>query len=160
VESFSPVAGTPGNEVTISGANFTATSAVLFNTTPAEVVRRELPGVLVVTVPQLAAGSYTVSIVDASFRVRAAGKFKLAIVPRVTSVAPLTGTAGTEVTLTGENFGARALVWFGSAACSVVRREGKTKLVVTIPAGTTGKEYFTVVDGGKKASSTQVFEAR
>jgi hypothetical protein len=157
--AFSPVAGSAGTEVTVSGANFTETSQVLFNATPATVVSRQLPGVLVVTLPQLASGSYVVSITDGSFKVRARATFKVALVPRVTSIAPLAGAPLTEVTLTGENFSPSARVWFGSAACTVVRREGKTKLVVTMPAGVTGKEYFTVSDGGKKAVSPQVFEA-
>jgi hypothetical protein len=31
---------------------------------------------------------------------------------------------------------------------------------VKLPPGTTGNDTFTVVDGGKKATSMQVFEAR
>ncbi len=158
--SFSPVAGSDATEVTLRGANFTETSAVLFDATPAKVVSRQLPGVLVVALPPLPPGVYAVSISDGSFKVRASATFKVARVPRVTSIAPLTGAAGTEVTLLGENFSAPAMVWFGSAECKVVRREGNRKLVVTIPPGVTGKEYFTVRDGGKQATSTQVFEAR
>jgi hypothetical protein len=82
------------------------------------------------------------------------------VVPVVKAIAPLSGGPGTEVTISGENFGARAVVWFGSASCPVVRREGKTTIVVTIPPGVTGREYFVVADGGKKASSEAVFESR
>jgi hypothetical protein len=160
VASFSPVAGAAGTEVTITGANFTATSEVRLGDTPAPVTSRQLPGVLVVTVPTLPIGTYALSVSDGTFKVRAPQRFKVAVVPRVTSIAPLTGTSGTEVTVVGENFGARALVWFGDVACTIVRREGKTKLVVTIPAGTSGKEYFTVAEGGKRATSQQVFEVR
>jgi hypothetical protein len=160
VTSVIPSTGSAGTEITLGGANFTATTTVKLNATTAEITNRQLPGVLVVTVPPVPPGTYTVTVTDGTSSAKAATKLRVVTAPRVTSVAPLSGTADTEVTLVGENFGARALVWFGNAACTILRREGKTKLVVKLPPGTSGKDYFTVVDGGKKATSMQLFEAR
>jgi hypothetical protein len=160
VTSVVPSTASAGTEVTLGGANFTATTTVQLDKTPLEIEKRQLPGVLVVTVPPLPPGTYTITVADGTSKTKAPTKLTVVAVPRVTSVAPLSGTAATEVTLVGENFGARVLVWFGSAACTILRREGKTKLVVKLPPGTTGNDTFTVVDGGKKATSMQVFEAR
>src|ERR1700744_1642079 len=63
----------------------------------------------------------------------------LAAQPRVSSVSPLTGTPGTTVTITGNNFSPMAagnIVYFGAVRATVNSATG-TSLVVTVPTGAT-----------------------
>lgn len=156
--SFAPISGPVGTQVTLTGSNFTATTTVAFGNVPAAIVRLQAPTQLVVTVPAGVVGAQFIWVEDHGQKVRSAQTFHIVPTPVVTSLAPLSGPAGTQVTLTGDNFSPRAQVWFGSLACPIVRRVGSTQLVVQIPAGAKGKAALTVEDHGQRVDTAQAFE--
>lgn len=69
--------------------------------------------------------------------------------PTVTSVAPLVGTVGTELTITGTNFQAPMKINVGSFAADSVDVANATTLYALVPSGVTaGTSYDVQVDNG------------
>ncbi len=69
--------------------------------------------------------------------------------PTVTSVAPVVGTVGTELTITGTNFQAPMKVNVGSFAADSVQVANPTTLYALVPSGVTaGTSYDVQVDNG------------
>jgi len=79
--------------------------------------------------------------------------------PVITSIAPILGAIGTNITISGNYFGATPvanIVYFGAVQAQVVSAS-PTSLVVTTPAGATFGP-ITVTVGGLTACSSQLFE--
>lgn len=158
VTGISPAQGPAGTQVTITGTNFTGRSAVLFGNLPCTIVKREGQTQLLVTIPAAARGTEHLFVDDTGQHVKSAQPFQVVTPPAVASLNPLYGPPGTQVMIFGSQFGAHAKVLFAGLECPIVRREGATGLVVTIPPGAQGKDYFWVEDAGHKARAPQTFE--
>lgn len=148
VASFTPRAGGPGTEVTITGQGFSTTSehnTVTISGQAAEVVRATETE-LVVRVPEARSGTLVVAVANAG-ESRTRQPFVITQVPTITSVSPGTGAPGSEVTITGTNFGSRAgliRVQLGSRVMTIVR-SSPTELVVRVPgSASTGRINVTV----------------
>ncbi len=81
--------------------------------------------------------------------------------PTITSIAPLTGSVGSTITITGTNFDATAgnnIVFFG-AAKTIAKTATSTQLTVAVPTGATFAP-LTIVNAtnGLQASSSAFFE--
>lgn len=158
VSAFAPQAGPVGTQVVVTGSNFTRTTTVLFGNVAATIVKAQLPTSITVTVPAGAVGAQFIWVEDRGQKVKSATTFNVVLTPVISTMSPLSGPAGTQVTLTGENFTPQAAVWFGNLACPIVKRVGKTQIVVTIPAGAKGKGFLTVEDNGQRVNTAQQFE--
>jgi hypothetical protein len=64
ISSVSPTSGAPGTQVTIAGTNFVSADAVAFGTTNATPTAFVSPTQLLVTVPNLSAGTYNLTVTD------------------------------------------------------------------------------------------------
>ncbi|QIX60235.1 hypothetical protein HER32_03125 [Hymenobacter sp. BT18] len=141
ITAFSPTqaAGSSAATITLTGSNFTGTTGVSFNGTPA-------PGFVVVnnttlTVP-LPAGASTGKIVVSKSGTRAssATDFIVNTGPLVSSISPASGPVSQLITITGQNFVAGATtVRVGGVPATNVVVSSATALTATVglttPAG-------------------------
>jgi large repetitive protein len=138
ITSFTPDHGTQGTIMTIEGTSLTDINAVTIGGVPAqsfEVISGELVNAIVHTG---ATGSVLVSKTGGS-STRAG--FTWYPPPVITSFSPASGSIGTSVTITGQNFDntpSNNIVFFGDIK-AVVTAASSTSLQVTVPAGATFK---------------------
>ena len=138
ITSFSPTSGTVGTEVTINGKNFSSTkteNSVSFNGTAAT-VKEALATQLTVEVPS-GASTGPIKVTVGSSSATSATDFTVmepVDPPTVDGFEPTYGVIGTEVTITGTNFGDQASVKFGDIAAEVTDVTA-TQLIVTVPDG-------------------------
>jgi hypothetical protein len=162
ITSFAPTCGIVGTSVTITGTGFNsggAATAVRFNGTNQPTFTVVSDTSITTTVPA-AATSGTIAV-DAptgntvsttSYIVAAAG------VPTITSFAPLTGSVGSSVIITGTNFGCTTSVVFNVTGASYVVNSA-TQITATVPAGTTAGPLHVTTTGGGPATSAASFTA-
>lgn len=151
IQSISPITGYPFVTVTINGNNFSATASndiVSFNNVKAVVLSADTNS-LKVQVPL--PSSYPQAGIPVTVTVNGIAsnsvQFQyLNYVPTVTSISPTSGTAGSQVTITGTNFlsdTSKMTVLFNGIKAALVSA-GTTKLTVVVPKGTTGNVMVTV----------------
>src|SRR5262245_36681162 len=126
ISGVNPASGAPGTAVTINGSNFgttQGTSVVRFNTTNATVTSWSASQVRV-TVPNLGAGAYSVTVTVNGVSSNAA-TFNVPVVdnfPVISTLSPTSGPVGSSVTINGNLFGATqgtGLVRFGTTSATV-----------------------------------------
>jgi hypothetical protein len=147
--SLSPSSGPVATAVTISGSSFGASkgsSTVTFNGTAATPTSWS-PSSIVVPVP---AGTTTGNVVVTVGGVASnALPYTVTVVPTLTSVSPSSGPVGTVVTINGTNFGATqgtsTITFKGTTAAPT--SWSATRIVVSIPAGTTSGNVVVTVGG-------------
>jgi hypothetical protein len=150
IVSMNPMSGAVGRPVTITGANFgmtQGTSTVKFNGVAATPTSWSSTSIAV-TVPAGATNGNVVVTVGGvasngvNFTVTA-----FVTGPSITGLSPMTGAAGTSVTIAGTNFGATqgpSTVTFNGIAATATSW-GATSIVATVPAGAmTGSVVVTV----------------
>jgi hypothetical protein len=156
IASFTPTSGLVGTGVTISGTNFTETTAVTFNGSAATfsvssdtAIQATVPagattGVLGVTTPGGTATS--------------ASAFTVLIAPTITSFTPTSGSAGTSVMISGTSFsGATAVTFNGSPTSFSVNSD--TTIQATVPNGATTGPLSVTTSGGTATSAASFIVA-
>ncbi len=151
IQSVRPRVGSTlgGNQVTISGADFTNVTAVDFGSTPATDFLVDSPNAITATVPAHAAGTVdvTVTILGGSTSpVDSADKYTFVLnLPVVTSVVFDVGNVvgGEQVTITGKLLSG-ATVDFGSTPSPSVTVKSSTTVVAMAPPGAAGTVEVTV----------------
>jgi hypothetical protein len=116
-----PVAG--GTSVTISGAHFTASTAVYFGATPAASLTVASPTTLTAVSPAHLAGAVDVTVATAGGTSATSRADRFTFAPTVTQVSPSSGPAagGQTVTITGTGFvSAHTTIKFGTRKAIVV----------------------------------------
>jgi len=138
ITSLSPSSGAVGTFLTITGGDFGAsqgTSTVTANGTSAGTAANWNATSITITVPT---GATTGNVVVTVGGLASNGiSFTVTAVPSITSVSPASGTAGTQVTVAGSNFGSAqgtGVVWLGSTRGTVVSWSD-TQVVATVAAG-------------------------
>jgi hypothetical protein len=154
---FAPTSGKAGTEVKVTGSNLTNTTNVLFGSTPATIVRKDLPAAIYVQVPAGLTGVHAIWLEDKGQKVKSQGMFTVLVPPIVSNFSPLSGPTGTVVTLGGTGYTKDTKIWFGSLACPIVKR-APNQIVLTIPAGAKGKDFLVVDDMGEKIRTGAMFE--
>src|SRR5439155_19801073 len=156
IASFTPASGPVGTAVTITGTNFTGTTAVSFNTVSAAFIvdsatsmRAEVPagattGPIRVTTPGGTATGGTSSTVTVP-------------APAITSFTPAGGPAGTVVTITGTNFTGATAVTFNTVSAAFIV-DSATSMRAEVPAGATTGPIRVTTPGGT-ATSASAFTA-
>jgi sugar lactone lactonase YvrE len=145
ISGLSPLSDPPDSLVTISGSNFRTTqqdSVVTFNSLVAAVVSWS-ETVIVARVPLNATTGPVVVTVGGL----ASNGLTFTVVPKITTLTPVSGTAGTSVTIAGSGFGATqgtsTVTFNGETAATSTW--SKTSLVATVPpAATSGPVVVTV----------------
>ncbi|PYU95571.1 MAG: hypothetical protein DMG25_03875 [Acidobacteria bacterium] len=158
VSSFSPTSGTPDTSVTLSGSNFTGTTAVAFHGTAATFTVAS--DTRITTTVPAGATSGAISVTNASGTGTSTSAFTIISTPVISSFTPTSGPIGTSVTLTGSAFtGATAVAFNGAAASFTVVSD--SRIDTTVPSGaTTGTISVTTAAGtGTGTSSFSVTPA-
>ncbi|QRO02119.1 IPT/TIG domain-containing protein [Archangium violaceum] len=153
LSSFSPNSGWVGTSVTLDGANFTGTTEVSFNGTPATNFSLSGDSRLYVNVPS-GATSGSIRVVNTKGQV-GSPPFTVMATPTLTGFSPASGAVGTVVTLTGSGFAGSPSVRFGGeyADATVV---SATQLTAIVPAGAESGQLVVSV-GGQWLTSTESF---
>jgi hypothetical protein len=147
ISSLSPATAAAGTPVTITGSGFgspQSNSAVTFNGIAA-IPTNWSPTSIVATVP---AGSTTGNVIVTASGVASNGAYFTGA-PNIASLSPSSGRTGTQVTITGANFGtnqgASTVTFNGTPA--VPLSWSSTSIVVPVPAGATTGSLVVTVSG-------------
>ncbi|MFY0566914.1 IPT/TIG domain-containing protein [Archangium lansingense] len=153
LSSFSPNSGWVGTSVTIDGANFTGTTEVSFNGTPATNFSLSGDSRLYVNVPS-GATSGSIRVVNTKGQL-GSPPFTVLAAPTLTGFSPASGAVGTVVTLTGSGFTGSPSVRFGSEYADVTVVSA-TQLTAIVPAGAESGQLWVSV-AGRSLTSTESF---
>jgi hypothetical protein len=161
VNGFSPLSVNEGAAVTITGANFTGTTAVRFGATAAtNFVVAPAGTQITATVPVgIGAGPQTLTVVNAHGTATATGTVTITVpppvapaAPTVTAVSPTHAPVGTSVTITGTDFTDATAVRFNGVSQPSFVVIDATTIQTTVPAGaTTGIVSVTTTAGTSAA---------
>jgi len=144
--------GSAGQAVEILGQGFTGTSSVKFGTSSATftVVSDTY---LTATVPSNGSTGF-VTVTTPSGTLTSSQKFF--VVPVVSSISPISGPVGTQVTLTGSGFLGATQITFGGVKATSFTVNSGTSIIAPVPTGAvTGK--IVVKTAGGSAPSPAVF---
>lgn len=136
ITSFSPINGTFGTTVTITGHNFIGTTAVSFGGLPADVFSIQSSTTITAVVGDAASGFVKVTTPEGSDSLQGF-IYNVPVPPSVISFYPATGPVGTVVTISGNNFNtdtALNYVYFGPAKAKIISASANA-LQVKVPAG-------------------------
>ena len=159
ITSVAPGGGVPGVSVTVKGENFKKVTAVKFGTVDAAGL--DLSSVtdssLTVTVPDMDSGKVFVQVYYADGAGYNAAPFNVLLKPVITTVQPVTGYPGDQVTINGINLDIVSEVKFGNIPAATFTAT-KTKILVTIPANAEGgDQLITVAAASTGGSATASF---
>ena len=144
ITSFTPTSAATGSTVTLTGTNFTGTTAVSFGGTAA--TSFNVVSATSITAVVAAGTSGNVSVTTPGGTVVLAG-FTFIPAPVITSFTPTSAATGATVTLTGTNFiGATALSFGGTAATSF-NVVSATSITAVVATGTSGNISVTTPGG-------------
>jgi hypothetical protein len=150
ITSFTPIAGSPGTVVTITGTNFTGATSVKF--AGAAAAFTIVNGTTITATVPSTASTGPISIANAEGVGTSAALFHLP--PVLSSFAPSAGPSGASVTLNGNNFLGATEVKFNGVAASFVVNTNE-KITVTVPVTSNGT--ITVFTPAGSASSAFPF---
>jgi len=136
IVSFNPTSAALGTTVTISGKNFSGTSAVTFGGVPAISFALVNPDTITAVVGYGSSGSVAVTTTYGSDSL-AGFIYVTPKIPVITSVVPSSGPVGASITISGYDFNpdtALNYVYFGPAKSKPVSATANT-IVVLVPPG-------------------------
>ena len=153
ITSFTPVSGSPGTVVVITGTNFLGANAVKFGGVAAAAYQVVSATTIHAVVGTGASGD--VSVTTPYGTVTKPG-FTFANIVTISSVSPASGPVGSTVTITGTNFSPNAaenIVHFGGVTANVTSASS-TQLTVTVPTGATYQPVAVTLSGRTAYSSS------
>jgi hypothetical protein len=154
ITSFSPGTGGTGTPVTLFGSNFQNTSAVRFNGTLAPGFSVNGAGTQVTVAVPAGAASGPITLVTPGGTATSTSSFTVLNPPAIASLNPLSGPAGTSVTVTGQNLTAATAVTFNGTAAASFTVNSATQLTAIVPAGaSTGLVRVTTAGGTASSPS-------
>lgn len=153
VTSFTPANVSQGTVVTITGTGFTAATGVSFGGAPAASFTVVSPTSITAVVANGSTGNVAVTNAEGSSSI--GWVTYTPIVPTITSFTPVSGPAGTVVTIVGTNLGTATAVEFGNTPASSFTVVSADTIQATVGAGSTGNVTVTTAYGTPaKASFT------
>ena len=153
ITSFSPSSGPVSTEVILTGSNFTGTTTLAFNGTPAATFTIDSNTQLRTTVPS-GATTGLISVTNLSGTGSSATAFTVTTPPIITSFTPSGGPVGTQVTLTGSNFTGASTVAFNDTPTATFTVDSDTQMRATVPGGATGGPISVTTPSGTGSSAT------
>jgi len=153
ITSFTPDSGTIGTAVTITGTNFdpvTSKNEVKFNGVLATVTATSATSLTALVPGGATTGPITVTTRGGT--ATSATNFTVITQPppTISSFTPTSGKAGTNVTVTGQNFDpvpSNNQVKFNGASAAVISATGTTLIATVPPTATTGFVSMTTASG-------------
>lgn len=136
IQSVDPLAGSPGQPVTVTGLRFRTTDRVTFGPTPATILSTR-SGEHVVRIPELAFGKTSVTLTGADGHVTTTGPIFTvleAVPPIVTAIVPAALPAGAELRLDGRGFRPGYLFRVGGRLATIASLEYTSVVVRLDPA--------------------------
>lgn len=134
--AFSPISGTTGTRVTLTGTSFTGASAVRFNGAGASYV--VVSDTLITATVPTGATSGTIAVTTPGGTATGSASFTVTIpAPTIAFFTPASGLVGTAVTITGSAFAGATAVQFNGTSATTYRVDSDTSITATVPAGTT-----------------------
>ncbi len=138
ITSISPTSGYPGTQVTINGTNFGASQG-----SGSVWLGNKLAGSIVSWSNTQVVATVATTALSGNAIVQQGGVWSNSIAftviqPNVSSITPTSGVTGTEVTLSGTNFGASqgsGSVWLGSKLAGSIVSWSNTQIVATVDSG-------------------------
>ena len=156
VTSFTPTSGPMTTEVTITGANFTGVTTVLFNTTAASSFTVDSDTQLRATVPS-GATTGKISVTNGAGTGQSAADFTVTApppAPTITLFNPTSGGVGTEVTITGTDFAGATSVKFNGTSAFLYTVDSATQIRANVPSGASTGLISVTTAGGTGQSAT------
>lgn len=164
ITNVSPTGGinTGGEDITITGSNFTNDATVTVGGSTCPVTSRTGETTIVCTSPVFGTPTQTHNVVVQNRdgqTATAAGAWQSQVKPTISSISPDNGdeSGGTSVTITGTNFEAGAVVLFGASSQPIDSITGTTSLTVTAPSGTANEVVNVVVRNPTTQVSSETF---
>ncbi len=160
--SISVNSGVPGSQVTITGSGFRASrgsSSVAFGTSSLSSIDYVSwsNGKIVVKVPGGANGKPLITVSTAGGR---SNGVSFRVVPRISTLSPTSGPAGSEVTINGAGFGRWSnytRVYFGTRMATTYTLWSSNRVRIRVPSGVRGSVPVTLrTAGGTSAAKTFV----
>ena len=138
INSFTPVVGVTGTVVTITGNNFTGTTAVSFGGTLASSFTIVNDNTITAIVANGSSGN--VSVTNAYATGLLSGfTFQTQLPPVISSFTPIAAVSGSNITISGSNFNSTAannIVYFGSVKANVTAASSNSLTAVAPVSGT------------------------
>ncbi len=145
ITSYSPNPAGATTVVTINGSNFIGTTTVTFGGINATAFTIVSPTVITAVVPSGAVSP--LQVLTPGGMAQAAMAFTFAPLPTITSFAPMTGGAGTIITINGTNFAPGSTVSFGGVPAASVNVMSSTVIQAVVGAGASGNVTVSNVGG-------------
>ncbi|HUS68340.1 MAG TPA: IPT/TIG domain-containing protein [Kofleriaceae bacterium] len=137
IRDFQPTAGGPGTEVIIRGDGIDKNTRAFFGDIELDVVRREVPGLIVVRLPRGAGGSGSLALEGFGVRTRSDQAFDVKVAPLILFALPTKALPGEHIKVHGKFFTDATEILFGRMRAKVIKRE-KGIMVVEVPANLPG----------------------
>jgi hypothetical protein len=155
ISSFSPASGIAGTTVIVTGTGFTGATAVSFNGIVATFTVNN-DSQIATTVPNGASGG-AISVTTPAGSAMSTSAFQFELPPMINNINPVSGQAGSIVTISGANLaGATAVAFNGMPAMFTVI--SSTQIAATAPTGaTTGNITATTPWGTASSPVTFAF---
>jgi hypothetical protein len=150
VGSFSPSVAAVGSKVTIYGNAFGGATSVLFDGVLA--VPATVSATAITVFVPAAAETGKLTVVTPSGSGQSVGEFK--VLPKLASFSPLSGAAGTSVTILGSGFTDVSAVKFNGVAAVSPSVDSNAQITAVVPAGATTGRISVLTAGGTSVSAT------
>jgi hypothetical protein len=152
VDTITPNVTFRGEQITIVGANFSAKAkdnTVIFGAWQPVVVTAATPTKLTATVPEVSDGTWLVMLRVKNGQTIRAGTVTIVSQATFTSLSPVTGPAGTQITLNGTNFSPTISdnVVKINGVEATIQKVSDTRLTAVIPPGATSGPVTLTVRG-------------
>ncbi|HZY38962.1 MAG TPA: FG-GAP-like repeat-containing protein [Mucilaginibacter sp.] len=137
IDSFTPLTGGGGTDISLNGSGFSGATAVTIGGTP--VLSFVVDSASHITAIAGAGASGIIRVSTPSGNCSSTASFTYYYPPSIASFAPLTGPVGATITINGTHFSTTAtdnVVYFGAVRATVLSAAANA-LTVTVPAGAT-----------------------
>ena len=151
IAGFTPSGGYAGTQVTITGTGFTGATSVRFNGVTASLITVDSATQIAATVP-VGATSGTIAVTTPSGTATSASSFNV-LSPTITNFTPVSGPAGTVVTVTGSGFSGATAVRFNGQNAAAFEIDSATQIAATVPTGITTGPITVVTPSGTAISA-------
>ena len=143
INSFYPISGTTSTFITITGSGLSGVTSVKFGGVPASSFSIISPNVITATISNGASG--LVSVTDSHGTSSQPGftynDLPVSDPPLINGFTPTSGAVGTNVTITGNNFGATTssnVIYFGATKAAIISSSAN-QIVCKVPVGASYK---------------------
>jgi chitodextrinase len=157
ITNVSPMSGSVGSKVTITGTNFVGVSNVTFYDYPTAGWTVNSPTSITAVVPYGTRSPGRWRVITTAGTAVYDPLFTITGTPTLTSVSPMSGAVGSEVTLTGSNFANVTNVTFYDSPSPSWRLNSPTSITAVVPYGTPSPGRWRVVNPAYTAVYSPTF---